>query len=222
MTIGAQGRAAEPWHSAWDDPRFRRDFLISLPALAVILMLFRRFVEFIEHRPGTRLPDPLLALFPPVDLTWLIFGLIYASLAAAILLLAGRPRLLLAAIQAYGAMVLLRFGSMYLVPLEPPAGMLPLNDPFVQLFGSGATLTRDLFFSGHTATLLILSFSVPGRMARALILCAAVIVACSLLAQHVHYSIDLFAAPFAAFAAWRLVAFRNSRRDRRIPRDETS
>ncbi len=211
MSSGTQARAAEGWRAAWSEGRFRREFSISLSALAVILLLFRRFVEFVERRPGIRLPDPLLALFQPADLTWLIFGLIYAALAASILLLARRPRLLLAAMQAYGAMVLLRFGAMYLVPLEPPAGMLALDDPFVQLFGSGATLTKDLFFSGHTATLLILAFAAPGRIWRILFFCAAAVVAASLLAQHVHYTIDILAAPFAAHAAWRLAAWRSSR-----------
>ncbi len=36
------------------------------------------------------------------------------------------------------------------------ANMIILNDPLVEFFGTGQTLTKDLFFSGHTATLLIL------------------------------------------------------------------
>ena len=45
---------------------------------------------------------------------------------------------------------------MYSLPFNPPPEMIPLNDPFVQFFGSGKLLTKDFFFSGHTATLFLL------------------------------------------------------------------
>ena len=53
-------------------------------------------------------------------------------------------------------MVIFRTSAINLVPLEPPDTILLLNDPFVQLFGKGEILTKDLFFSGHTGTLFLL------------------------------------------------------------------
>ncbi len=60
------------------------------------------------------------------------------------------------ALQAYGLMVVFRIIAMYLTPFEAPEKLLLLNDPFVQLFGKGDVLTKDLFFSGHTGTLFLL------------------------------------------------------------------
>jgi len=45
---------------------------------------------------------------------------------------------------------------MYSAPLDAPERLILLNDPFVQFIGSGEALTKDLFFSGHTATLFLL------------------------------------------------------------------
>ena len=65
------------------------------------------------------------------------------------------PNKLMTALQAYGLMVIFRTIAMSLT-LEPPDTLLLLNDPFVQLFGKGEILTKDLFFSGHTGTLFLL------------------------------------------------------------------
>ena len=52
---------------------------------------------------------------------------------------------------------------MWATPLDPPPGMIVLEDPLVQLFGGASRpLTRDLFFSGHTSTMFLLFLAVPG------------------------------------------------------------
>jgi membrane-associated phospholipid phosphatase len=81
--------------------------------------------------------------------------------------------------------------------------MIPLHDPLVRLFGPGKLLTKDLFFSGHTSTLFLLALAVPGRIAKTLfVLCTAAVAFC-VLAQHVHYAIDVLAAPLFAYASFR-------------------
>lgn len=56
---------------------------------------------------------------------------------------------------AYSCLLVLRSFSMLVVPLDPPSGMLLLTDPFVSYFvEEHFVATRDLFFSGHTASLV--------------------------------------------------------------------
>lgn len=149
------------------------------------------------------LPDPVLALFPASDFTWLTFVIIYAGVLGGIGYLVRHPRHLLLAVQTYLLMILARIIGMSLMPLDPPPGMIALKDPFVEFFGSGTTLTRDLFFSGHTATVFIVALAAPGRPAKIVFLvCTALVAACVLL-QHVHYAIDVFAAPFFAYGCYR-------------------
>jgi hypothetical protein len=177
----------------------------TLALLAAALGSFSSFVAAVERRPGATLADPVLAHLSPRDLNWLIFALVYAGLIAAAAALARHPQRLLAGAQAYAVMVAIRMAAMWLVPLDPPPGMILLRDPFVRLFGPGQILTRDLFFSGHTATLFLLFLAAPGRGLRALFLASAALVAASVLVQHVHYAIDVLAAPPFAYAAWRIV-----------------
>jgi hypothetical protein len=150
------------------------------------------------------LPDPVLALLPPRDLTWLTFGLIYAGIIVGVARLAAAPCRLVVTLQAYVVMVLFRIAAMAVTPLEAPPGMIPLHDPLVRLFGPGTLLTKDLFFSGHTSTLFLLALAVPGRRSRAFFLLCTAAVAVCVLVQHVHYTVDVLVAPFFAWASFRL------------------
>ncbi len=96
---------------------------------------------------------------------------------------------------------------MYLVPLDPPAGHILLNDPFVETFGTGNLLTKDLFFSGHTATLLILFLVAEKGVYKYFLLAAIILVAVFVIIQHVHYTIDVLAALFITSSCFIFVKF---------------
>lgn len=182
---------------------FRGRFLITLILLVGTLAVLGRFLTGIEQRAGATFTDPILAVLPPADLTWLIFALIYGALVLAIIYMVRHPARLLLALQSYILLALTRMVAMFLLPLDPPADMIPLVDPLVELFGSGGTtLSRDLFFSGHTSTLFLLALVIPNRKLSAVFLLCTATVGCAVLVQHVHYSIDVLAAPFFTYACF--------------------
>jgi hypothetical protein len=189
---------------SWSSEHLRRNAWLSFGLLLPVLFILPRFLDFVEHRPGVTLPDPLLGLLPTSDLTWLIFGCIYGAIVVAVTILLRRPESFLLAARTYALMAIVRMMAMWLVPLDPPPGMIALKDPFVEFFGSGVTLTRDLFFSGHTSTLVMFALVMPSRGWKTLFALLAAIVGTSVLIQHVHYSIDVLAAPFFAFGAFAL------------------
>ena len=106
--------------------------------------------------------------------------------------------------QTYCLTAVIRIVAMWLMPLDPPAGMIALKDPIVEFFGGGNTLTRDLFFSGHTSTLLIIALILPGRRTRAFFASATAAVGACVILQHVHYAIDVLAALFFAYGCYRI------------------
>ena len=193
------------WKEFIIDKRKRIEFIITLLLLVVVLTSLANFLNFVEAQQGVVLPDPILNLFDPIDLTWLIFAIIYISLVVAITTLIKDPRLLMFAIQLYTLMVAVRIIAMYLLPLEPPAKMIILNDPFVEFFGTGQTLTKDLFFSGHTATLFILYLVSEKKTIKIVFLISTITIAIAVLLQHVHYTIDVFAAVFITYACYKLL-----------------
>ncbi|NNG26366.1 MAG: hypothetical protein HKM87_02470, partial [Ignavibacteriaceae bacterium] len=174
------------WKEFLTDKKKRTELIISVPFIAVILIIFPQFLQFVESRQGVVFTDPILALFNPMDLTWLTFGLIYLSIIVTIFSLAKKPEMLLFGFQCYGLMVLFRLIVMYLLPLEAPLTLIPLNDPFVQLLGTGQILTKDLFFSGHTATLFLLFLIMEKRVIKIVFLTSTIIVGIAVILQHVH------------------------------------
>jgi hypothetical protein len=192
------------WREDWRRPSFRRSLAVTAPLLVLTLIALTRFLNWAEARPGVRFPDPILALYTPIDCTWAAFLLIYSGILIGIGFLAWNPDELLLALQTYVIMVAFRIVAMFLLPLDPPALLIPLQDPFVQYLGTGNLLTKDLFFSGHTSTLFLLFLTARGARLKIIFLVCTVGVAISVLLQHVHYSVDVFVAPFFAYAAYRM------------------
>lgn len=194
------------WKEFLYNKRNLTELIISVFLLAIGLVSIANFVLFAEQRKGVSLSDPILSLIPAMDLTWLIFLFIYSALLLGLYsLLKYSPSKLLLAIQVYALMVYVRVFCMWIVPLEPPSGMIILIDPFVELFGSGQTLTKDLFFSGHTATLLILTLTAVNKNFKYVFVSLTVLTASALIIQHVHYTIDIVAAIFVTFGCYYFI-----------------
>lgn len=191
----------ETWAEANKGKFFFFEFIFSLLFLVLTMMTFSSFSQFVEMREGVQFADPLLIKFSAYDLTWPIFSLIYGAILLGIGILVYRPYRLILLFKAYALMVLIRIVMMYLLPLDPPEGMILLQDPFVSLFVTGKTLTRDLFFSGHTATMFLLFLAVPNKFKKTFIVIAS-LVATGVLWQKVHYTVDVVVAPFVSFIAY--------------------
>lgn len=211
--VSAAGGLVEAWSHAWREPGFARDILLWVPLLVATVLLYTTFLRYNEMRVGRPFADPLFSILPVRDVSALTFSFTYSFsiLGGYRLLLA--PRKGLMGIQAYILVSFARMLSMQLLPLEPAASMIPLQDPFVKfIVGIDSELRKDLFFSGHLATVCLFYFLEEQRAWKAVFLAGCVGVASCLAWQHVHYSIDLLAAPVVAYAACRTVSALHPRR----------
>jgi hypothetical protein len=176
-----------------------------------------------ELRPAPSLPDVVLAQVPYVEwvarANYLLWLGVYLPLAAALLWLSPRA---FVRYTVTGALVSLARGATLLLtglgapdPLRAGPGIsghapwqafLELVSPW-QVFAHGsmrAYLTKDLFFSGHTATtflLLLYAWRWPRLRWPALV--GHLLVVASVFLAHLHYAIDVagaYAVTFAAFA----------------------
>lgn len=186
--------------------------------LLISLYSYGQFLAGIETRSGFQFQDPLLQLFPATDFTWPVFMMIYSALALVIVYLFKRPMLAVQFALSYALIIWVRMAMMWVLPLDPPPGMIALEDPIAQWAtnaGQGVAnqpLARDLFFSGHTATLTLVSLFAPAGSFKRVAIVTTIMVALMLLAQHVHYSVDVMVAPFVSFACYTFVRrlFHNS------------
>jgi len=181
-----------------------------------------------EARPAPSLPDAVLAVVPYVAwvdrYNYAVWVLAYVPVALGLLL--SDVRRFCRYMVVSGLLALARgacIAATGLGPVRGPdanAGMdlaarkqafFDLIDP-LGLFGRGPAhvyLTKDLFFSGHTATtflLLLYAWRFP-RLRWPMLLGHAVVVATVFLA-HMHYTIDVFGAYAMAFAAYALAEWR--------------
>jgi len=178
--------------------------VIAVISVVITLSLFSRFILLVEERKGVSFIDPLLTFFNAIDLNIFIFSLIYISLISGLIYLSGHPRDLLIALVAYIILVWVRMLMMYVLPLDPPPGTINLQDPIVFLIGTGKPVTRDLFFSGHTSTLFLIFLCVKNKTLKPIFLAATVFVGIAVMLQKAHYSVDVFAAPFISYAAYKI------------------
>jgi len=192
------------WQPKLLDKTFRTRFILSILLLAVVLLSLARFLAYNETRPGFSFNDPLLNLFNPVDVTWLTFALIYVALIIALISLSFHPENFVIAIQSYSLVAFFRLSTIFFLPLNAPASIIPLTDPFVEFFGGGQTLYKDLFFSGHTSTMFLLFLTNADKKLKSVFLVCTVLVGICVLIQHVHYTIDVLAAPFFAYTCYRI------------------
>ncbi|TGE09623.1 phosphatase PAP2-related protein [Hymenobacter fodinae] len=193
------------WREAWAKSAFRGRLVAVLGLLLTLAALLPRFFAFVQARPGRLLPDPLLAWLPAHNVSVPAFVVIYLGIGLGVVTLVPRPLRLLRTLWAYWLLHLLRCCTLFLLPLEPPTGLLILRDPLVERFFYAAPepITKDLFFSGHTATLLLLTLAVPPGWRRGALAVATLLIGCLVLVQHAHYTYDVLAAvPLTLLAYW--------------------
>ncbi|GAA4500687.1 hypothetical protein GCM10023172_21360 [Hymenobacter ginsengisoli] len=197
--------------SAWATGLARPAFRLSWALLVVLLFggmvpLVPGFFLWVQSREGAVLADPLLRLLPRHDVATSVFVLMYGAVLVAVGWLTRHPQLFLRGLWAYFILLVLRIGTIWLWALNPPLDLIPMPDPFTAFFfhtAASQAITKDLFFSGHTATVAILALAVRGRVLRPALMVVAVLIGVLVLVQRVHYSYDVLAAPlFAWFAYW--------------------
>ncbi len=194
------------WKIALTNPYFRNRFFTSIIILSVILTGFASLLAYIETRQGHTFYDPILNFIKPRDVSDFIFFVTYSTALIGLVYAFLSPYRFLHLIQMYGSLTLLRIVTLFFIPLEPPITIIPLRDEFLtNIFYAGNENLKDLFFSGHAATLFLFYFFSTNKTLKYLFLVAAVAVSVGVVVQHVHYSYDVIAAPIFAYIAYRLI-----------------
>jgi hypothetical protein len=164
--------------------------------LALLIYLPTFFNEVIGPKKGLVLNDFVMGLFTPQDYSWPIFLLIYVSLAVVVQGVINQPAQILFGLMCYLLITLLRMITMYVFTLEPPIGIVILHDPLIDKIAyGGSAFTKDLFFSGHVATLTLLTFLERRPWVKWFVLLATLVVGFLLIIQRVHYTVDVVVAP---------------------------
>lgn len=155
--------------------------------------------EVIQPKQGIYLNDVVLNVLTPRNWSVVIFTLIYISVVQTIYSVARHPAAILLGVTSYFAVSILRMVTMYVYTLEPPIDMILLIDPISSKFYPNSTFAKDMFFSGHISTMMVLILIEKNRWFRMAKIAFTLMIGLFLAWQHVHYTIDLVVAPVVTY-----------------------
>ncbi len=194
------------WSSLWTCKSFLAVWIALLFLVLFTLKLISIFLVYNENRPdGYIINDWVLNILDPVDVSTPLFAITWICIIGCLPVALRTPKRAMIVFVSILVIGVLRCISLYLVPLVPPEGIIPLRDTFLEgSFYENKVLVKDLFFSGHTANLALLTFLVDIKWLKYILGICTFIVAYLLLKQHVHYTIDIVVAPFAAYFSYHM------------------
>ncbi len=195
--------SAKSWKAYLRHAHNRKEFIFLVLLVIGVLYGITCFLSWNENRPGQVIDDVLLSAIPARDLSIFIGlltnGLIFGGLVVLVL----QPGTFRLTLLSLAIICSLRMFAMYIFPLDPPIGIIPLRDLMLEnTFYSNKVMVRDLFFSGHTSNIFLVGLLLENKVFKKIVFVGCFLVGCMVIIQHVHYTIDVVVAPFAAYLSF--------------------
>lgn len=187
------------WSEAWTSKIFRGKLIAGAILFTAVLFYYPYFFAAIQKKQGTLINDFVLAYLPSVNLSATIFSFIYITIIVGIYRASQSPYLFLLFLWSTLFVSISRIITISFVPLEPPIGLVSLVDPILLPFYGPNSITKDLFYSGHTGSVFLVFLILRKKKEKMAALIATIVVAVSLLFQHIHYTIDVLSAPLFVY-----------------------
>lgn len=192
------------WAEAKRDKNFIVKLSVGIALLTITLLLYPLFFNYIEQRNGIVLNDFFLQILPIKNVSIPIFTIIWGMGALTTFRIYKSPYIALIFIWGFWIITVSRVLSIILIPLSPPENLIPLIDPLSNTFYGGKFITKDLFYSGHTAIQFLMFLSLEKKVDKILTLISTFLIGILVLIQHIHYTIDVVMAPFFAYLCFIL------------------
>lgn len=204
MYLFNQSEINKAWRDAIADSFYKKKLQLGFIIWVAILIAFPFFFNYIENRNGIVLNDFIINSLPAYDVSVPTFIIIWSMFSLFLYRAIYDPALLLLFLWGFIFLSISRFISIYLVPLNPPNQLIALSDPITNIFygKKHGFITKDLFYSGHTATQFLMCLCFTKKSDKVLAFISTILVGIFVLIQHVHYSIDVITAPFLTYVVF--------------------
>jgi hypothetical protein len=197
----------EIWVEALQTTETRSKILLASILTIVILASMPFFFGQIEKRNGIVLNDWVLAYLPAHNVSLVIFAIIWSM------------GILVVSRALYDPNIYIKYAwtLFFVKPLahdhhcrlraRSAARHGSPHRPYHRYILGNAVITKDLFYSGHTSTMMLIFLCVDKRSDKIVAFCALVAVIVLLLIQHIHYTIDVLAAPVFVYIIYRITCY---------------
>ncbi len=165
-------------------------------------------LEYSQRPTSVYVGDLLLDNLPVVDLNFIIIELAFFSIVLGAAFVFSRPRYILFSLKAVALFIATRalFVSLTHVGIYP--GSLDPGAGFLNGIYTYLNLQKGFFFSGHTGLpFLIALIFWENRRVRITLLVLSSVFAVAVLLAHIHYSIDVLAAPFMTYGIFKIAQY---------------
>src|SRR6056297_2431209 len=180
--------------------KFLLDLFVSALGFVLVAGVFFKIYlkEYLANLENNPINDELLNILPSIDLDIIATNYIYVLIAVLLgYLLFIKPQKIPFYIKS---ITMLYFAKYIILPTTN------LTYPEGAIHESFDTIYNDLFFSGHTAFPVLLYFLTKDetKYLKYFFLVSAFIEGTTVLLMKLHYTIDVYAAPFFAFSIYSL------------------
>jgi len=196
------------------DYKFALKLLLVPGLFFVYSALTQNLGEYVEARKGILLHDVLLEWFPSFDFSVWVFLCLYGSLSLVVLTHLNDPKTIWRIIEMHFLIAVVRQVCILLIALEPPTGLIILRDVFLEntVYPRQSPLTKDLFFSGHVASVYLYYLVAKVRWVKKNMVISVIAMVFMILSMRVHYTYDVCGAFLFTFLLYKApVWWRNYR-----------
>jgi hypothetical protein len=185
----------------------RSSILTSSTFFVVALIIQKIADNYVLKIKGTPVDDLILDILPTVDIDFFIIQGALLITFLGLFLLIYKPKYFCFGLKAFSLFIIIRAFLISLTHLgaSPNQLVLDINSVGFGLYNILFNTTNDFFFSGHTGMPFLMALIFwPEKFWRYIFTTASIIMGFSVLLAHMHYSIDVFAAPFITYSIFAI------------------
>jgi hypothetical protein len=185
---------------------YRRSLIFGLVLLALALALQFYASSYSERVSSNFVQDIILDNVPVVNLNFLIVEGALAAIAGSIVLIVCKPRYILFILKASAIFIATR--AIFIAATHTgiyPGQINPDMTGFFDRLYANLGLSGGFFFSGHTGYPFLMALIFwRERLWRWLYIAIAIVFGIAVLFAHVHYTIDVLAAPYITYGIFKM------------------
>lgn len=185
-----------------------RNSILTSSGFFIAALIIQKIADnYVLKIKGTAVDDLILDNLPTVDIDFFIIQGALIVTFLGLYLLIYKPKYFCFGLKAFSLFIIIRAFLISLTHLGASPNQLVLD---INSFGFGLynvlyNTTNDFFFSGHTGMPFLMALVFwPEKFWRYVFIAASIVMGSSVLLAHMHYSIDVFAAPFITYSIFAL------------------